>query len=154
MSRVQSIINRFNNTLTGEPWFGRAVYPLLEEVDAVKAEVKPNGTEHSMLELLYHMITWNGFALKRIEKDDSIDMKDFENLDWRKIDLSIHSWEKGLAEFKSINSNIISLLEKKNDDFLDEIVDHREYNFRFLIHGMIDHTIYHVGQIAYLNKLI
>ena len=55
---TQSIIKRLETTLSGEPWFGRAVYAILEEVDGKKATIKPNGTEHSLIELLYHMITW------------------------------------------------------------------------------------------------
>ena len=153
-SEVQSIIRRIENTNCGEPWFGRAVYTLLDEVDGKKAAIKPEGREHSMLELLYHMNTWCDFTLKRLEKDKARDMAAFEKLDWREIDPKQHSWKKALAEFKSINKKIVALLNKKDDDFLTDIVDYRKYNYRFLLNGMIEHTIYHIGQIAYLNKLL
>ena len=77
-----------------------------------------------------------------------------EELDWRAINPKVHSLKKGLAEFKSIHKKIIALLKKKEDSFLEEKVDYRNYNFRFLINGMIEHNIYHLGQIAYLNKLL
>lgn len=151
---IQSIIRRIENINSGEPWYGRAVYKILEETDPKKTRIKPNGKEHSMLELLYHMITWADFTLKRIEKDDEADMAAFEKLDWRKIDPKLHTWSKGLKEFKAIQKKIISRLKKKGDAFLKEMVDYRKYNFRFLLHGMIEHNIYHLGQIAYLNKLL
>ena len=65
---LTSIIKELENTLDGEPWFGRAVYQLMREVDPQKAFIKPNDTGHSLVELLYHMITWTEFSLKRIEK--------------------------------------------------------------------------------------
>jgi hypothetical protein len=32
-------------------------------------------------------------------------------------------------------------------------VDERKYNFRKLLHGLIQHDIYHLGQIAYIKKI-
>ena len=107
-----------------------------------------------MIELLYHMITWADFTLKRIEKDKINDLAAAEKLDWREINPKIHTWKRGLAEFKAINKKIIALLKKKDDAFLEEKVDYRKYNFRFLINGMTEHNIYHLGQIAYLNKML
>ncbi len=150
---IQSIIQRIENVNSGEPWFGRPVYTLLEEVDPKKVFISPN-EQHSLAALLYHMITWADFTLKRIEKDKINDLAAAEELDWRKIDPKKHSWKKGLAEFKAIHKKIIALLKKKEDPFLDEKVDYRNYNFRYLINGMIEHNIYHLGQIAYLHKML
>ncbi|MDZ4794495.1 MAG: DinB family protein [Bacteroidota bacterium] len=151
---VQSLIQRIDKVNSGEPWFGRSVYVLLEEVNHKKTSIKPNNTEHSLLDLLYHMITWASFTWHRLEKDKINDLAAAEGLDWRVIDPKVHSWKKGLAEFKAIHKKIIALLQKKDDDFLLEIVDYRKYNFRFLVNGMIEHNIYHAGQIAYLHKLL
>ena len=152
---TQSVIRRIENVNSGEPWFGRAIYTLLEEVDAKKASIRPNGTEHSMLEILWHMNTWATFTLKRLEKDEEQDMASFEKLDWRALDPKIHTWKKGLAALKTTHKMIISRLKKEKDDaFLKETVDYRQYNYRFLLNGLIEHNIYHAGQIAYLNKLL
>lgn len=151
---IGSIISHLENVLTGEPWFGRAIYDILDEVDSKKVFQKPNGTEHSMIEIMYHMITWADFTLKRIEKDSNYDLTAAEELDWRLINSKTHTWKKGLAEFKKINQQIITQLRKKEDSFLDEKVDFRNYNYRFLINGMIEHSIYHLGQIAYINKMM
>jgi uncharacterized damage-inducible protein DinB len=100
------------------------------------------------------MINWAEFALKRIEGEEDEDLTEFEKNDWRKIDRQHHTWEKGLAQFKVANDLIIEALQSKNDEFLNEKVDYREYNFRFLLNGLIQHHIYHAGQVAYLNKLL
>src|SRR5258708_37993393 len=104
---MQSIIHNLQQVNNGEPWFGRPVYAILDEVDASKVYIKLNNTEHSLIELLYHMLTWAEFTLKRIEKDSIQDMAVFEKM--------------------------IPLLDKKGDEFLKKIVDYRKYNFRFLL---------------------
>ncbi len=151
---IQIIINSLENVNTGEPWFGRAGFEILDEVNPKISFIKPNGTEHSLAELLYHMITWADFTLKRLEKDKINDLAGAEALDWRVIDPKIHTWKKGLNTFKSIHKNIIALLKKKDDSFLKEKVDYRKYDFQFLLTGLIQHNIYHLGQIAYLKKML
>ena len=153
-NEMQSIISNLENTLSGAPWYGRPIYELLEEIDTKLVYTKPNKHSHSLIELLYHMNTWAEFTLKRLEQEKEPDMAAFEELDWREIDPKIHTWKKGLASFKSTHKKIIQLLKKKDDQFLEGKVDYRKYNFRFLINGMIQHNIYHIGQIAYLKKLL
>jgi hypothetical protein len=56
---------------------------------------------------------------------------------------------------KATHNKIIDLLKhKKDDNFLGDIVPLRKYNFRFLLNGLIQHNIYHLGQVAYLKKML
>jgi uncharacterized damage-inducible protein DinB len=151
---TQSIILNLQNTLSGEPWFGRAVYSLMEEVDASKVYTNPNGTEHSLIELLYHMITWARFTLLQLRNASPEEIKAAESMDWREIDPANHNWKKGMEEFKEINQQIVTVLETKNDEFLSETVKGRKFNYRFMLNGLIQHNIYHQGQIAYISKLL
>ena len=107
---LQSIIRNLERVNTGQPWYGRAVYEMLEETESSIVYKKPGENSYSLIELLYHMITWADFTLKRIEGDKEKDLPASEKLDWRKIDPKVHTWEKGLAEFKAIHKKIIELL--------------------------------------------
>ena len=64
----------------GDPWFGRSVTSILNEVDEAIVFEKPNG-QHSILELLWHMITWKEFTIDRLrnnnEKSEYFDEKDY-----------------------------------------------------------------------------
>jgi len=152
---IQYIIKTFESTLSGQPWFGRAVYEILVEADESKVHTKPNGTEHSMIELLWHMNTWAAFTLAALENRSIEEMKAIEANDWREIDLKIHTWQKGLDQLKATHKRIVELLNQKTDDtFLKDIVPLRKYNFRFLLNGLIQHNIYHLGQVAYLKKML
>ena len=151
---TQSIIRNLQNILSGEPWFGRPIYSLLEEVDTSKVYTKPNKNSHSLAELLYHLITWAEFTLKSLERAGEDEVRAIEKLDWRKIDTTVHTWEKGLNELKSVHEKIMIVIKDKSDEFLSEKVEFRKYNFRVLLNGLIQHNIYHIGQIAYVKKLL
>ena len=150
---LQSIISNLERVNTGTPWYGRPVYDILDEIDPAIVYKRPN-KQHSLAELLYHMITWADFTLNRVKRDKEKDMAAFEKLDWRKIDPKVHTWEKGLKEFKEIHKEIVELLNQEDDTLLKEVVDYRNYNFRFLLNGLIQHNIYHLGQVAYVKKLL
>jgi uncharacterized damage-inducible protein DinB len=151
---IDYFITTLHSIVNGEPWYGQSAMKILQDIDPAAVYKKPNQNSHSLIELLYHMNTWAEFTLKRLEKDEEKDMAAFEKLDWRDIDTNEHTWEKGLAQFKVTHDLIIELLATKEDKFLSEKVDYREYNFRFLLHGIVQHDIYHLGQIAYAKKLI
>ena len=153
-SEINSIVRSFENTLEGEPWFGRSIYEMLDEVTEAMASQKIKPDSHSLLDLVYHMLTWADFTLARLRQDKEKDLSVFEDLDWQEIKPGTHTWKKGIVAFKSTNSQIIKILKSKTDSFLDEKVDYRNYNYRFLVNGMIQHNIYHIGQIAYLKKLL
>jgi uncharacterized damage-inducible protein DinB len=151
---IQTILQSLSEVLNQDPWYGKSVYPLLEEVDERNAYTKANNNSHSLIDLLYHMLTWAGFTQNRIEKEPINDMAAFEATDWRQIDPAVHDWQKGLTALQASHKKIIELMQTKEDTFLDEQVDYRQYNFRYLLNGLIQHNIYHLGQIAYVNKLL
>lgn len=153
---IQYIITSLQNTLDGQPWYGRTVYAILEETDEATVYTKPNGSGHSLADLLYHMVTWAMFTKNRIEKEQLSDeaMAAFEALDWRPIDPVEHTWKKGVTELKAAHTAIIELLQTRDDAFLEEAVDYRKYNFRFLLNGLIQNNVYHLGQVAYVSKFL
>jgi uncharacterized damage-inducible protein DinB len=152
---TQYIIKSFESILSGQPWFGRAVYEILGEVDEAKAGTRPNGTEHSMLDLIWHMNTWAEFVLGSLENRTVDKMKEIDANDWRTIDPKIHTWQKGVEQLKATHSKIIELLGQKVDDnFLSEIVPTRKFNYRFMLNGLVQHNIYHLGQVAYIKKML
>lgn len=151
---IHSIISNLQNCLNGEPWFGRPVYAILNEIDPSIVYKKPNTQSHSLIEMLYHMNTWAEFTLRRIEKDQRYSMEEFEKIDWREINPEEHTWENAVAQFIYLHGQVINKLSEKKDQFLDEKVEFRQYNFRFLLNGLVQHDIYHLGQIAYLSKAL
>ncbi|NCU04747.1 MAG: DinB family protein [Chitinophagaceae bacterium] len=150
---VQFIITNLERVLTGEPWYGEAVMPMLKKIHPAVVFINPKNS-HAAIEILYHMITWAEFTLSRVQKKQGYDLQTAEQLDWRIIDPKVQTWAKGLNEFEQLHKQLVTELQTKDDAFLSEMVDYREYNFRFLLNGLIQHNIYHLGQIAFLKNLL
>ncbi len=148
------IIKNLETVLDGQPWYGRSVYSILEEVNTDKVYQKPNGNGHSLIELLYHTLTWAGFVLEAVKEKKEKGVDYFENRDWIEINPSTHTWQDGLAKLKETHRELVLLLQTKEDDFLKEMVEGRKYNKHFMLNGLIQHNIYHLGQIAYISKYL
>ncbi len=149
---IQTIIASLQNILQGQPWYGKAVYDLLQEVNEVNVFTRPGVDSHSLADLVFHMLTWALFAQERIEGLPIADMAALDALDWRPIDPAVHHWKNALQDLKTAHNKIIELLQAKDDSFLEQKVDYRKYNFRYLLNGLIQHNIYHIGQVAYVSK--
>ena len=139
----------------GDPWHGRSIKSLLSEVNAEMGLKKPSANAHSIAELVYHMLTWRDFTISRLRPEDGLDSAYFEKMDWRKLDLTkTETWTKGLALLEESQQKLVTLLEEYNDSILSEQVEERKYNFRNLLYGLVQHDVYHAGQIAYAWKLL
>jgi len=148
------IIEQLKDTYQGDPWFGKSVLKLLGEVDEKTAYEKPGG-QHSMLELLWHMITWREFTIDRLQHSPQMQLAYFEEMDWRELDHNDTTlWKQGLERLQETQDQLLRLLAERTDDILDQTVRERSYTFRKLLNGIIQHDIYHLGQIAYIQKLL
>jgi uncharacterized damage-inducible protein DinB len=150
-NEIQSLIKNLQEVVNGEPWYGQSVNAIFKTIDATSVYKKPSQNSHSLIQLLYHMNIWAEFTLAQIENKVT-DVSVFEKKDWIEINPAEHTWEKGTKQFNSVHEEIINELQKRTDNFLDGAVKFRDYNFRYLINGLIQHNIYHLGQIVYLNK--
>jgi uncharacterized damage-inducible protein DinB len=149
-----SITEQLKDAYSGDPWFGRSVNAILSEIDETTVFEKPNG-QHSILELLWHMITWKEFVLSRLRHKNEQTLAHFEKLDWRELDHSDKKlWKEGLRQFAQLQIELVDIIKEKKDDLLSQKVGERNYDFRKLLHGIIEHDIYHLGQIAYIKKLL
>jgi uncharacterized damage-inducible protein DinB len=151
---ILQIAEQLKDCYDGSPWFGKSVRSLLKEVDQSIVFERPNN-QHSILELLWHMILWREFTINRLRRDNSIARQYFDENDWRQLNHNDTSlWKKGLKRIEETQSELIEVLQQQKDDILLEKVPGKEYNYRQLLHGIIHHDIYHIGQIAYLNKML
>ena len=151
---MQYIAEQLKDAYEGDPWFGRNALALLAEVNEQTAFERPNG-QHSIVELVWHMITWRAFTISRFTKEEGKDLHYFEDRDWRELDHSDKSlWQQGLQRLQQTQDELIEILQKQKDELLDQNVEERNYNYKKLLYGIVQHDIYHLGQIAYINKLL
>ena len=144
---------QLNENFSGEPWFGRNIQAILKEINEDIASQKPNG-QHSMLELLSQKINWRLITNNRLEKS-SATVKSFEENDWQVLDHQEKSlWQKGIEQLNDTQQRLLNLINTMKDEDLQSPVHERDYENRTLINGIIQHDIYHLGQIAYIKKML
>lgn len=153
-TKIQAIIRSLEEVMFGEPWYGRNFFEITRAIDPAIVSHHPGGNGHTLLELVYHCLTWTDFTLHRVLKDEEMDLQATERLDWREIQNDLHSWASGLDQLQSSTKTLIAALHKKSDALLEETVDYRSYNFDYLLNGLVQHNIYHLGQIAAQAKIL
>lgn len=153
-TEILQIAEQLKDAYEGDSWFGKNAKTLLAEAEAVNVFEKPNG-QHSILELLWHIITWREFTISRLRQDTGTDLHYFEQNDWRELDHGNKSlWQEGLKKLQKVHNELVEVLQQQQDSLLIEHVPGRAYNFRKLLHGIVQHDIYHLGQVAYIIKLL
>jgi uncharacterized damage-inducible protein DinB len=153
-SEITNIAEQLKDAYEGEPWFGRNAKTLLQDAGAVDVFQKPNG-QHSLLELLWHIITWRDFTLSRLRPTAEKNSAYFEQQDWRIFDETNKDlWHEGLEKLEQLQNELTDVLRQQQDSLLSQTVPERTYPFRTLLYGIVQHDIYHLGQIAYITKLL
>lgn len=151
---IQYIISMLRSTYDGEPWYGSSMNTIFSGIEPHMAIQRPGG-QHSLLDLLYHIIHWREFTISRLQPESGQTIKYFDENDWVELDhTDLSLWEKGLRELDTTQQRLVALLGEKEDSMLTEQVADRKYDFRFLLHGVVQHDIYHLGQMAYVKKLL
>ncbi len=151
-TEIAFITRQLKDAYEGDPWFGRSVTSILADTTETTAFQKLNG-QHSIVEILWHIITWREFVLDRLQPAKP--MGYFEENDWRDLDHTNKKlWSQGVERLQQLQGELILLLQKSSDEILENIVAERKYNFRKLLNGLIQHDIYHLGQIAFIGKML
>lgn len=124
------------------------------EINESIAFQKPNG-QHSVVELLWHMVTWKEFTISRFHEDNEKMLHYFEKNDWRELAHSDESlWKEGLDIFEQLHNELIVVIQQLKDEILSRTVPERTYNYWKLLYGILEHDIYHIGQIVYMKKVL
>ena len=127
---IQFIADQLRDVYEGGPWYGKSIIELTGEIPESMAFLKKND-EHSILELLWHMITWREFTVDRLQHSPQMQMTYFEKNDWRALDHGDKTlWKQGLERLKETQDQLLSLLADRDDSILEQTVRERSYNFR------------------------
>ncbi len=154
MTEIERIQDQLKRSFFGPAWHGPCVTEALENVSAkLSAEVSIKGV-HSIRELVDHIVYWKN-VVGRVLKNEKIDvMAEFER-DWPKIsDHSAEAWELAKARLHSEHEDFSSIAQGITESDLDREVMgvKNRYTVNQVIHGVIQHDLYHAGQIMLLKK--
>ncbi len=152
-SEIEKLTNSLRNAFDGDPWYGQPLLKALQAIDYKIANSRPAGFARSPAIILRHMLSWRYFVIVKIKGKAEFDIDLNSEMDWSNVSLNSEAdWQAMLAEWRETQLQLLDLLSMVPDDFLDQPVPGRSYNYQYLIEGIIQHDIYHQGQIALLTS--
>ena len=129
---------------------------LLNGVTAEQAATHPIPGAHSIWELTLHIAAWEDACRRRLEGDPA-QLSDEENFP-PITDTSAAAWENAKAKLTSVHRRLLDVITATDDSRLDQpIINTTETTFSsayVTLHGGVQHSLYHAGQIAILKKAI
>lgn len=152
MSETQRIVDQLDRAMNGEAWHGPHLEELLKDVSAAQAAAYPVHGAHSIWELVNHIAAWNLILASRAS---GIAVNVTTEQDWPPVtDTSAASWKKALETLRSARAELSGNVEKMTDAQLDNIAPGKDHTLYVMLHGGVQHDLYHAGQIAVLKKAL
>ena len=144
------IADQLRRAFDGDAWHGPALLELLQDMDAATAAAKPLPNVHSIWELVMHIAAWDEAATRRLagEKTQPTGVANFPIVPKP----TEAAWRKAVAHLKRTHDVLVRKVAALPDPRLRERVPGKKYNFYFMLHGVVQHELYHAGQIAILKK--
>jgi uncharacterized damage-inducible protein DinB len=149
MSQTQRIADSYRAATVKAAWYGPSLAELLSTISPELAVTPPAPAAHSVARLLQHLFLWN----ERIRNAcDRRPLPPFEPAkDWAEPPIP---WLELVASWNQSRD----LLEEKirsfpTEDLLKQVPG-RSYPFATMLYGIVEHTIYHSGQIAMVVSIL
>ncbi len=150
MDEIERISEQLKRAFEGGAWHGPSVKEVLEGITAEKAAARPIPDAHSIWELVLHIAVWED-AVKKWARGEKHNVTN--ELDWQKVkDPSETAWKKALADLEKGHMELRQTVSGLSDGDLDKALKHPKPTVYDLLHGVIQHDLYHAGQIAVLKK--
>lgn len=147
-NRIQEQLQR---ALGGRAWHGPSILELLSDVNAARAAARPIPGAHSIWELVLHIAAWNKAATRRLAGDraELTSEEDFPLI----TETSEEAWQQAIETLKRAHRELHYAIGDLEDTRLDQPIVSGMATVYGTLHGVVQHDLYHAGQIALLKKL-
>jgi uncharacterized damage-inducible protein DinB len=148
MTQIGRIARIFRQTFEGKPYYGPSVLGALEGVTASVAARRPIAGAHSIWEIVLHLTAELEYARQVIEGTAGR-----YGDTWPAVtDTNEPAWRDALAALKRANRALVRAIGGLEDADLERKPIRVRGPFYTMLHGTMQHNVYHAGQIAVLKK--
>ena len=148
------IADQLRRALTGAAWHGSSLQELLAGVTSDQAVARPVASAHSIWELVGHIEVWIRAAAEAVEGVPVPKIVGTDR-DWPRVaEAGAETWSSAAGGMFAAGAELADAIGKFDDARLGATVPGRPYDFYFLFHGVVQHSLYHGGQIALLKKAL
>ncbi|HZR30981.1 MAG TPA: DinB family protein [Terriglobales bacterium] len=151
LDEIARITDQLKRAFDGEAWHGDSVMEILADVDAKTAAARPIPGAHSIWEIVNHVSAWEEALRHRVLGEP----KELEGeQDWPPVkDSSAAEWKKTVETLRKRHDALVQAVAALPDYKLLAAAPGRDHDYYHMLHGTVQHELYHAGQIALLKKI-
>jgi uncharacterized damage-inducible protein DinB len=158
MTERDRLIDQLEREIGGVPWHGPSLVNILEGVTAEQAARPLTPGAHSIWEILLHMTGWKREVARRARGHAAAEPAAG---DWPAIgEVCETRWRAAREDHLAAQRELLDLVQTLSDTQLDTQVNGDTAAFigagisvRATLYGILQHDVYHSGQIAILKRL-
>ncbi len=152
---VETIKNELDHIYGDDPWYGGSIKAVLDSLNPTFAFHSPGYGMHSVAELVAHMISWREFAEQRLAGNNEYLPDQEQTFNWKRFSPKKKmAWEIMKNRLQSNQQALLGKLEQADNSLLHRKVPGKPYTFYYMLMGILQHDVYHLGQIVYIHKLL
>jgi len=155
---IDHVIKQLLEVQNGKLWMGDTFRKKIDSITKEEAFIRPLPTLHSVAELIAHLTAWKKDALFKIKNGKGQLTDDHEDNWPSNKELKKIGWHKLIKSYENSHSDLINLLQGKDDSFLQDQYEDQDFKgkftYSFVIDGILHHDLYHLGQMGIVIKLI
>jgi hypothetical protein len=148
MSEIERIKDQLRRSVEGDAWHGPSLRELLANVTADEAAARPVAGAHSIAEITGHVAYWFGATRRRLAGELLLPT---EPEQWPASPLA---WQAQRTHLETAFGELMGALGRLTDARLADPIAGKPYHAYFQLHGLVQHNLYHAGQIALLKKAL
>jgi uncharacterized damage-inducible protein DinB len=152
MNEVERILDLYDRAMNGDAWHGDPLWKILEDISAEQAARRVDPHTHTIWELVSHMMFWETEVCRRLNR---LAARPPDELNFPAMpEAKAENWGHALAEFRRSNGDLRTALTQLDASRLDQSLPGRDNSIYVEVQGVIQHNVYHGGQIAILRKML
>lgn len=152
-TRLQDLIADLQLVFSDQPWYGDGVLQKLSTINATEAAYIPDHTGRSICQIVRHMIAWRRFAIERANNNPDFRIEVGGPQDWP-VAAGAEDWSRTMDQLGQSQTELLEILRSKDDAWLSSRVPGSKFNFGFLMRGVVQHDVYHLGQIGLVLRMV
>jgi uncharacterized damage-inducible protein DinB len=154
MTEIDRILDQLKRAFEGNAWHGPSVREVLAGITAAQAHARPLPNAHSIWELARHVAVWEDVGRRRLAGDRA-QIEISSPADWPPPeDTSEGAWASAKLALERGHQALVEAIMRVPESRLDEPVAEGMSTVYVTLHGVIQHDLYHAGQIAILKKAV
>jgi uncharacterized damage-inducible protein DinB len=152
MQERDRIAAELKKAFDGNAWHGPALTETLSGVSARDASARPVGNAHTIWEIVLHIAAWENVVRSRVKGRALAEPAEG---DWPDVaGEDEQSWQLARERLSRAQSDLLATIAKLDDAQLDELAPGTDRTLYETLHGVVQHNLYHAGQIAVLRKAL